>query len=358
MEEAAFSGKIIPVILSGGSGTRLWPLSTRERPKQFLRLLDDKMMIETTLDRVADPKFFDSPVIVGPLAHQHLTQGVAASSGKPVRIIHEPCARGTAPAIALAALTLPAEAVMLVLPSDHQILDQQAFETALAAATTAARQGWLTTLGIAPSGPETGYGYIELNGPLDAGGTARKVAQFVEKPSHEEASRMISTGNYVWNAGIFLFRAGRYLEELERHAPLILAAARQALNGVAHDEVEVVPMVAAFESSPSDSIDYAVMEKAEQVACVPVDMGWSDVGSWDALYDLMAKDEDENAITGKVTAIDSQNCLIRGEGITVGTYGVENLIIVATADAVLILPRGKSQMVKDVFAAVQQKAPE
>ncbi|QLC25875.1 mannose-1-phosphate guanylyltransferase/mannose-6-phosphate isomerase [Parasphingopyxis algicola] len=337
---------IIPVILTGGSGTRLWPLSRAARAKQFLPLTGETTMLERTMDRVSG-EGFGPPLLVGGAAQAEILQALAGEA----EMILEPEARNTAPAIALAALALPPETPMLVMPSDQVIADIAAFEAAIGGAAALAADGWLVTFGIAPTGPETGYGYIRQGEALDDRGF--QVDRFIEKPDRETAQGFLDAGGYHWNGGIFLFTAGRYLEALGKHAPEILTAARAAFDAGRRDGMVHRPEAAGFAEAPSISIDYAVMEKAEKVAVVPVAMGWSDIGSWDALHDLMDKDIAGNSLRGDVLAIDTANSLIRSEGPKVATVGVEDLIVVATDDAVLILPRGESQRVKEAVEALK-----
>lgn len=334
--------KITPVILSGGAGTRLWPMSQEHRPKQFLPLTADQTMFELTLARVADSMRFDPPIIVSGAHHAALVDeqlgDIAAT------IILEPCARNTAPAIALAALAADPQAVLLIMPSDHVIADQPAFDQAIAAALPLINEGWFVTFGISPTGPETGYGYIAVGEALAK--RVHKVARFVEKPDRARAEAMIAGGDHVWNGGIFLLRADMYLGALAVHAPEMLAAAQTAMAGAARDGAHIHPDATAFAACPSDSIDYAVMEKADRVAVVPVSMGWSDIGSWDALYDFGEKDAGGNVIGGDVLALESQNSLIRSDGIRISVSGVSDLIIIASGNDIMILPRGSSQTAK------------
>lgn len=334
--------KITPVILSGGAGTRLWPMSREDRPKQFLPLTADQTMFELTLARVADPARYDPPIIVSGAGHAAL---VDEQLGHPAAaIILEPCARNTAPAIALAALAAAPQAVLLIMPSDHVIADGAAFEAAIAAALPLVGEGWFVTFGITPTGPETGYGYIAVGEALGDG--VHKVARFVEKPDRARAEAMIAGGDHVWNGGIFLLRADMYLGALAVHAPEMLAAARAAMAGAARHGTHIHPDAAAFAACPSDSIDYAVMEKADRVAVVPVSMGWSDIGSWDALHDFGEKDESGNVIGGDVIALDTTNTLIRSDGLRISVSGVSDLIIIASGNDLMILPRGGSQAAK------------
>jgi len=340
---------VTPVILSGGSGTRLWPLSRTDRPKQFLQFTQGGTMLELTLARVQDKSRFSAPLIVGNASHIALLE--AQSAGTDPLLILEPAARNTAPAIALAALMAQPDALLLVMPSDHLITDEAAFHRAIEVAIPHAADGWLITFGIKPTGPETGYGYIR-QGPTLAEGIS-EVERFVEKPSADVAQNYINEGCYAWNAGIFLFRADVYLAALAEFAPEMLLAARGAIEGADRHGNRVAPDAVAFEASPSDSIDYAVMEKGEKVAVVPVDMGWSDIGSWDALYDLLDKSDEGNVHIGDVVALDSGGCLVRSEGPTVTMAGVDNLIIIATGDSVMILPRGESQATKKIVEALK-----
>jgi mannose-1-phosphate guanylyltransferase/mannose-1-phosphate guanylyltransferase/mannose-6-phosphate isomerase len=336
--------QITPVILSGGGGTRLWPLSTPEKPKQFLALTGEQTMFQLTLERVQDRAMFAAPIIVSGAAHAALVE--TQSDVHDAILLLEPCARNTAPAIALAALAAAdPKAVMLVMPSDHAIADVAAFHAATQAALPLVEAGWMVTYGITPTAPETGYGYIRMGAELENG--VRQVERFVEKPDRETAEAMLAEGSHSWNGGIFLFRADIYLGALSVHAPEILAAAQKAMAGASRHANRIAPQAEAFTTCPADSIDYAVMEKAERVAVVPVSMGWSDVGSWDALYELSAKDAQGNAATGTTRLDSGSGNLIHAEGIRVSLHGVNDVIIVANGKEVMILPRGSSQMVRD-----------
>lgn len=343
---------IIPVILSGGSGTRLWPLSRKARPKQFLEFTPGGTMLEQTLARTAGQAGYGAPVIVCGAGHAALVAEQGAGQG--AMLILEPSARNTAPAIALAALALDEAALMLVMPSDHIIARPDAFLDAVAAAAPLAAQSWLVTFGVMPTGPETGYGYIRRGDALDE--RLFRVERFVEKPDAATAQAYIDEGCYSWNAGIFLFSAGAYLDALHAFAPDMLAAARAAMDGAQRDGSVIRPAADAFAASPSDSIDYAVMEKAEKVAVAPVDMGWSDIGSWDALHELLAKDQNGNAHVGEVISIGGSGNLVRSDGPVVTLAGVSDLIVIATGDAVMILPRGSSQDVKKIVEELKAQA--
>jgi mannose-1-phosphate guanylyltransferase len=341
--------KITPVILSGGGGTRLWPLSTPEKPKQFLALTSDRTMFQLTMDRIGDDSLFSTPIIVANAAHASLVEDQC--EGTDAVLLLEPCARNTAPAIALAALAASdPTAVLLVMPSDHVITDPDAFHTATRAALRLVNEGWMVTYGITPTGPETGYGYIQMGETLDGG--LQRVTRFVEKPDLDRAEAMLAEGNHSWNGGIFLFRADIYLAALSVHAPDMLAAAQKAMAKAKRDGNIIAPDAEAFAACPSESIDYAVMEKAAKetggrVAVAPVSMGWSDVGSWDALFDLNARNDAGNAISGVVRTSSAQNNLVHADGVRVSIYGVDDLIVVANGREVMILARGASQNVRD-----------
>jgi mannose-1-phosphate guanylyltransferase len=319
--------KITPVILSGGSGTRLWPMSTPARPKQFLELTDARSMFQLTLARGGDAALYAAPLIVANARHASLIEAQMAACGTaPGAIILEPCARNTAPAIALAALEARPDATLLVMPSDHVIADEAAFHAAIAAALPLTAEGWLVTFGITPTHAETGFGYIRIGEALAPG--VHRVARFVEKPDLAAAEAMLAGGDHAWNGGIFLFCAGSFLGALAAHAPDMLAAVQASMAESTRDGALVYPAEAGFAAAPSDSIDYAVMEKAERVAVVPVSMGWSDVGSWDALYEIGAKDDAGNALSGDVTLIGGSGNLIRSDGLRISAAGVDNLIII------------------------------
>ena len=343
---------IIPVILSGGSGTRLWPMSTPETPKQLLALTADETMLQLTAQRTAG-EHFAPPIIVANQRHAEEIEAQLEAVGSPAQaLILEPVARNTAPAIALAALAAGGgDAALLIMPSDHVITDVHAFHAAIHAARPMVDQGWLVTFGIDPHAPETGYGWIHVGEAVAP--RVHKVVRFVEKPPRDRAEAMLAAGDHVWNGGIFLFRADAFLGALAVHAPDILRAAQQAMLKASHDGARVHPDPEAFATSPSDSIDYAVMEKAPRVAVIPVSMGWSDLGSWDALHELSACDGAGNVCKGDVVAIETENCLVQADGVRIALVGVTDLIVVANGKDVLILPRGRSQEVKKLIEAMK-----
>jgi len=354
-DRVASSPAIIPVILSGGAGSRLWPYSTEDTPKQFLSFTGSKSLFQLTLERVADRQRFASPIVVGNIRHAALCERELASEGKAARLILEPCARNTAAAIAMAAVVAREshgdDALLLVMPSDHLIEDLSAFHEAIGTGEVAARQGRLVTFGIRPTDPDTGFGYIQVGADLPALGAVKEVVRFVEKPQLEAAERMVSDGNHLWNAGIFLFQAGRFLEELMHHAPAIGAATERAIRMGEHRGDLITPDLTALEDCPSESIDYAVMEHSSCLAVVPMSPGWSDLGSWDALAALL-----ESRSHGPITAVDCNDCYIRSDGVQVAALGVRDLIIVASGQRLLILPRGRSQEVKKLLTAMQSMA--
>lgn len=334
--------RITPVILCGGAGSRLWPMSRRARPKQMLALVGEDSMLRQTANRVSAPDLYDPPLVVGAAS---LADDVAAEVGEAARLILEPSARNTAPAIALAALNAAPDSVLLVLPSDHEIPDVAGFEAAVRRALPLAEQGWIVTFGMTPDRPETGYGYIRRGTPLGEGLFA--VDRFVEKPDAATAAAWLAEGGYDWNGGIFLLRADTLTGGLAKHAPDILAAAKAAVDAQHSDRNRIRPDAEAFAAAPSISIDYALMERAEKVAVAPVSIGWSDIGSWAALHDLSAG-AGGNALKGDVIALDAEGCLIRSEGPLVAAIGISDLVVVATPDAVLIVPRDQSQRVKEI----------
>lgn len=340
-----------PVVLSGGSGTRLWPLSRQDRPKQFLALVGEHSLYQETVLRAAGLPGMQAPITVCSEAHRFTVgeqlQAIGVASGG---IVLEPVARNTAPAIALAALhatARDADAVLLVMPADHLIEDEAAFRDAVLRAAELAGDGWLVAFGITPDYAETGYGYIRRGAPL--GDAGFRIERFVEKPDRATAEQYLADGGYAWNSGMFLFRAGRYLEELGMHAPAILQAARAAHAGAGVDLDFTRVDAGAFATSPSDSIDYAVMERTDRAAVVPVSCGWSDIGSWSSLWAVAERDDAGNRTDGDVIAVDTRDSLVRAsDGRLIATVGVDDLVIIDTADATLVARKNRVQEVKAV----------
>ena len=345
---------IHPVVLSGGSGTRLWPMSRTLYPKQLLRLLGDDSLLQQTLRRVADRDRFAPPLLVANEEHRFIIAEQLREIGAPARaLLLEPVGRNTAPAACVAALVLAEsdpDALMLLLPSDHMIADEAAFAAATSRAAAAARGGALVTFGITPERPETGYGYIRRGPALDAVEGVFRVAEFVEKPGLDVAQSFVASGEHFWNGGIFLFPAALYLDELARVRPDIVAACSRALDEASRDADFIRLGKEAFHACPADSIDYALMEHTARAAVVPVGMGWSDVGSWDALWELSDKDAAGNAISGNVVAENTRNCYLRSDAGLVAATGIEDLVVVATADALMLAPRNRTQEVRGLVA--------
>ena len=342
--------KITPVILSGGSGTRLWPVSTAERPKQFLPLTGETSLFQQAVERVGDSRRFNAPVVVANAAHiDIITEQMAAMGREHYQIIVETAGRNTAPAITLAALSQAKPATpILVLPSDQVITDRQAFTAAVDAALPKAMEKWLFTFGLEPTGPETGYGYLKSGAAM--GDKLFEVAQFVEKPDLARAQEMLADGGYRWNAGIFLMRADCYAGALKTHAPDIHACCLKAIENAVEKGHSLYPDAESFEASPSDSIDYAVMEKADHVAMVSVSMGWSDLGNWEALHGISDKDAADNAVRGACTLVDSSGCYVRTDKAHISLLGVSDLVVIAQGDDIVILPRAHVQRVKELAA--------
>jgi mannose-1-phosphate guanylyltransferase/mannose-6-phosphate isomerase len=339
---------MIPVILSGGSGTRLWPLSRSHYPKQFLPLVSENTMLQETMRRLNGVSRLDPPIAVCNEDHRFMVAEQLREIGvKPAAIILEPVGKNTAPAVAMAALSSKsADDVLLVLPADHVIADIPAFHTAVEQARTLAEQGALVTFGIVPGHPETGYGYIKRGDAQP--GSAYGVAAFVEKPDLETAERYLASGDYFWNSGMFAFRAGVFLQELEKFNPEMLTACKAAVADAKPDLDFVRIDKSLFMACPADSIDYAVMEKTDKAVVIPLDAGWNDVGSWSALWDVIDKDGNGNALSGDVLTVDAKNSFLHSSHRLIAAIGISDLVIVETADAVMVAPKDRVQEVKQV----------
>jgi mannose-1-phosphate guanylyltransferase/mannose-6-phosphate isomerase len=350
---------LVPVILSGGSGTRLWPLSREGYPKQFLPLVGERTMVQETALRVAGLPQLAKPVVVCNEEHRFMMAEQLRQVGvTPQAIVLEPVGRNTAPAVALAAMAALGQdgagddPLLLVLPADHVIRDVAAFQQAVVAALPAAREGRLVTFGIVPSQPETGYGYIRKGA---GAGPVVPVAQFVEKPDAARAAGFVASGEYLWNSGMFLFSARRYLEELARLAPSMREACQKAFAAATRDLDFTRLSRDLFAACPSDSIDYAVMEKTDAAAVIPLEAGWSDVGSWASLQDALPRDAQRNVTHGDVMAVDSENCLLFSASRLVAAVGLSDHVVVETKDAVLVAPRDRVQDVKQLVHKLKEQ---
>ncbi|WP_035415196.1 mannose-1-phosphate guanylyltransferase/mannose-6-phosphate isomerase [Ferrimonas kyonanensis] len=337
---------IVPVILAGGSGTRLWPLSRTLFPKQFLPLSSKHSMLQDTVRRLDGVDTTD-PVVICNEDHRFIVAEQMRALEVNAQIVLEPVGRNTAPAAALAALLTQDEEdpLLLLLAADHVIEDPQAFVTVLSAAVPLAEAGKLVTFGVVPHCPHTGYGYIR-RGP--ASGSGFEVSEFVEKPNSDTAQRYLDSGQYYWNSGMFLFRASRYLQELQRHRPEMVQICRQAVADVSQDLDFVRVDEQAFIDCPDESIDYAVMEHTDDAVVMALDAGWDDIGSWSALWQVGDKDHNGNAIRADAVTHDTHNCLIQGEDRLIATVGLDDMVIVDTQDVVLVAERGRAQEVKHI----------
>ncbi len=332
------------MILSGGAGTRLWPLSTRESPKQFLELLGEPLF-EATLDRLDGLAGVGKPTVVAGRDQLAVVEkGLANKQIEATAIVVEPAGRNTAPAVVAAALVSAPDDVLVVLPSDHVIADRVAFAEAVASAVEHARDGALVTFGIEPTRAETGYGYIKKGEPV---GDGFRVERFKEKPGADEAKELIADGGHLWNSGMFVFTAGSILEEATAHAPDVLEGVKAALPA---DRTGRIELGEGFARVPSISIDHAVMEKADKTTVIPLDAGWSDLGSWQSVWEMSERDEAGNILIGDVIAMGVSDSYVRSGSRTIAIAGVEGLVVVETPQVVLIIPKEKSQTVRDLAA--------
>jgi len=340
--------RVLPVVLAGGAGTRLWPLSRELYPKQFLKLTGAQTMLQATLLRLVGLDAA-APYLICNEDHRFIVAEQCRAIGVDWgAIVLEPVARNTAPAIALAALYATSngdDPVMLVLAADHHIADPDAFRAAVACGADLVQSDELLTFGVVPEVPETGYGYIKAGAAIDA--HAYAVAQFVEKPDLETAKKYLAAGDYYWNSGMFMFKASSYLNELEVHRPDIFEACRAAAKTMSSD-LDFKRPGPEFSKSPSESIDYAVMEKTNRSVVLPIDVGWSDVGSWKALWEVSARDSADNHVRGDVVAVDTSGSLLISEGRLLATVGVRDLMVIETSDAVLVAQRDHAQDVKRI----------
>jgi mannose-1-phosphate guanylyltransferase/mannose-6-phosphate isomerase len=345
------SSQIVPVILSGGSGTRLWPVSRESFPKQLWPLVSEHSMIEETARRAIGPGFAP-PFVVCNEEHRFLVgEHMRRAGAEGTRIVLEPAGRNSAPAITAAALLIAAgspDSVMWMMAADHAIRDLPALHAALEIAAAAARAGRIVTFGMRPTTPETGYGYIEAGAPLAGTPGAFEVASFIEKPNATRAAQLLASGRHLWNSGMFVFTAAALIEEMERHCPDVLRAVRAAVAASGKDLDFIRLGKEAFGGCPSISLDYAVGERTARAAVVPADIGWSDVGSWNALWELGEKDAAGNVAVGDVLLEGTNNCYVRSDGILTAVVGLDDAVVVVTEDAVLAMHRDRAQDVKKV----------
>ena len=352
--------QIQPVILSGGSGTRLWPASRAMYPKQLLPLASEKTMLQETALRLHDVEgLTDKTLVICNEAHRFLVAEQLREVDVPADIVLEPEGRNTAPAAALAAFVAlsgkkkgEASPLLLIMPADHIIQDRKAFVSAINVAAASAEHGVLVTFGVIPSYPHTGYGYIEADARTLI---AVPITSFIEKPDQKTAVNLLETNRFFWNSGIFLFRADSYIDELEKFAPDMVAACRESVDGATKDADFIRPDADAFKACPADSLDYAVMEKTEHAAMVQLDAGWSDVGSWAALYDVSDHDADGNSLSGDVVVHDCKNSLISGKSRLVTAVGLNDMIVVENKDSVLIAAKDEAQEVKQLVEKLRNK---
>ncbi len=339
---------IRPVILSGGAGTRLWPLSTPDLPKQFAPLVGEDSLFVQALHRLAGQPGVSLPIVVTGSAHTHLVEAAAAHSGVGIHLlIVEPEGRNTAPAALAAALSSDPADVLAILPSDHLIRDKEGFAAAVIRSVEHSVEGSLVTFGIVPSRVETGYGHIEMGEPLSG---VYRVRRFKEKPDRDEAERLTSDGSHVWNSGMFVVSAGGLLTEARRYCPEILDGVAAAMRAPVDGTVE---LGAEFLKVEKISLDHAILEKTEEAVVMPIDVGWDDVGSFEALWSVSEKDDEGNVTSGDTVLIDVEGSLVKATSRTVAVAGIGDVVVVETPDAVLVVPRNQSQMVRDLAERVE-----
>jgi len=348
---------IVPVIMSGGAGTRLWPLSRRAKPKQMHALFGEKSLLQETLNRVPSDAGFAAPIVICAEAHvTDIHQQLRAIGVTAAHIIAEPVPRNTAPCAAVAAHAVAAQfgpdALVLLLAADHFVADPIAFRATIITGAKSAKGGHIVTFGPKPTRPETGYGYL-LAG-ADIGNGAFKLDKFVEKPNMATAKSWLADGRYLWNAGIFLFRADVMLAQIHELRPAIAHAAKLAWQQTLHEADHILLERSAFAACPAQSVDTAVMESTQLGAVIPLDVGWSDVGSWPSIYELSAKDTHENACAGPVITIDSHNCLVRSDGLRIAVVGMDEVAVIATDAAVLVMPFSQAQKVREVVEQLDE----
>ena len=340
--------KIVPVILCGGSGTRLWPRSRKARPKPFLPLVGDRTLFQQALDRCADPALFGAPLVVAGEAHVAL---IREQGGAELRLAVEPAARNTAPAIALAAALSDPLDVLLVCPSDHHIADVPVFRAVAQAAAALAHEGYMVAFGIIPERPETGYGYILRGEPVPGG---HRIERFVEKPDLARAEQFLAHGGYSWNGGIFAFRAGAFLDELAAQRPDMARAVADAVAQGGWAGSRFDPAAAPWGAIAGESVDYAVMEGTGHAAVVPASFGWSDIGSWPALHEARGGNQDGNHVTGRAELVDCRNVMVETDGPRVSVIGLEGVIVVVDGDEVLVTSAEGAQLVGKLSGASNQ----
>lgn len=352
--EIGFYSMIKPVIMAGGTGSRLWPLSRTLYPKQFIALNGEQTMLQETVSRLSGLQV-TKPLIICNEEYRFIVAEQLREINKSGEIILEPVGRNTAPAIALAAIVNEKnDPLLLVLAADHVIQDKKAFVHAVNIAAPLAQQGKLVTFGIVPTQAHTGYGYIKRGDPVKKN-ESYKVNAFVEKPNKETAKQYLSSGEYYWNSGMFLIKASRYIQELKKYNVAIFNACKKALTTTIQDQDFLRLNVDAFKACPDDSIDYAVMEKTADAVVVPLDAGWSDIGSWSALWEVNNKSRDANVTTGDVILYNSKNTFVRGDARLIAAVGLENIVIVDTKDALLVAHKDKVQEVKKIVEQLKKK---